>query len=451
MVKQEYCHVVTKGGYLPLASTKEGDYNNMITMDDIERWDDVLPAKQTLYLLDSCVSGLAGRPTSKNSDAWKRTIEQLAKPSRQLLTAGTSTESTYVIDKKQSSIFTLALLSGLRGAADSGNEMFPKDGVITANELEKHVKKYTAKHLPEGYTTTPQLKELGDEEGENDGEFFFFNVNKKREEKEDLPLEKVAHSEKVTPQSSPQKAILHKRPSKQKKFAFPIPQMVPITKGSFMMGSESGGADETPVHKVTIEDDFEIGKYEVTFEEYDYFCKETSREKPDDEGWGRGKRPVINISWHDATAYVEWLSKKTDQTYRLPTEAEWEYVARAGTTTKWSFGNQIEALKKYANVADSSLNYTWSESWNDGYNYTAPVGKFKPNVLGVYDMYGNVWEWTSSCYTKQYKQKCYKDYKVPRGGSWLDSAGNTRSANRDGDDPSDRSSYIGFRVAKTYP
>lgn len=120
-----------------------------------------------------------------------------------------------------------------------------------------------------------------------------------------------------------------------------------IKAGSFMMGSDEF-LTEQPIHKVTIDYDFYMSKYQLTFEEYDLFCEATGKEKPHDQGWGRGKRPVINVSWEDATEYCQWRSQKEGKTYRLPTEAEWEYVARAGTTTRWSFGDDGLELAQYA-------------------------------------------------------------------------------------------------------
>ncbi|MEN8220290.1 MAG: SUMF1/EgtB/PvdO family nonheme iron enzyme [Pseudomonadota bacterium] len=119
------------------------------------------------------------------------------------------------------------------------------------------------------------------------------------------------------------------------------PEMVWIPAGSFRMGDIQGGGwnSEKPVHRVSIRQGFAMGRYEVTFAEYDKFAEATGREKPSDLGWGRGNRPVINVSWHDAVAYTQWLSQQTGKKYRLPTEAEWEYAARAGTETKYWWGN----------------------------------------------------------------------------------------------------------------
>jgi formylglycine-generating enzyme required for sulfatase activity/tetratricopeptide (TPR) repeat protein len=194
------------------------------------------------------------------------------------------------------------------------------------------------------------------------------------------------------------------------------PEMVVIPAGQFMMGDIQGtGIDnEQPVHEVSVES-FAIGRYTVTFAEYDKFAQATGRKKPDDEGWGRGNRPVINVSWEDAIAYTEWLSEQTGQQYRLPTEAQWEYAARGGTDTDYWWGNGLGINK--ANCRNSGSEFSGKQ--------TAPVGSFLPNLFGLYDTVGNVWEWTCSAYEPTYsgrEQRCLgKDYvgqKVFRGGSW---------------------------------
>ncbi|MEA2090770.1 MAG: formylglycine-generating enzyme family protein [Campylobacterota bacterium] len=209
------------------------------------------------------------------------------------------------------------------------------------------------------------------------------------------------------------------------------------------MGSHNGGNDEKPVRHVNIGYDFYIGKYEVTFNEYDKFCEDTGRSKPSDGGWERGSRPVINVSWHDAKAYTSWLSQKTGQTYRLPTEAEWEFVARAGTTTKYSFGDSSSSLGSYA----------WYDDNSNG--RTHEVGQKEPNPWGVYDIHGNVWERCEDWYTDSYTNVARdgsdnnsgsQKYRVFRGGSWYDSPTYLRSANRGGDSPSGAGDFVGFRL-----
>ncbi len=224
-----------------------------------------------------------------------------------------------------------------------------------------------------------------------------------------------------------------------------IEAIIPTSK-RFQMGSKDGRDNEKPVHEVIINYDFEISPYPVTFEEYDLFCEDKKREKSDDQGWGRGKRPVINVSWNDAKAYCDWISEKTKETYRLPTEAEWEYACRVGTTTKWSFGDDKKVLKKYARYSKNSD------------NKTQLVGEKLPNPWGLYDMHGNVWEWCEDDYVETYEKtprdgKAHVDKKVDRkvlrGGSWNYNAGLTHSSVRGRDYPSYRDIDVGFRLLRT--
>ncbi|MCY3682171.1 MAG: SUMF1/EgtB/PvdO family nonheme iron enzyme [Gemmatimonadetes bacterium] len=177
---------------------------------------------------------------------------------------------------------------------------------------------------------------------------------------------------------------------------FPMPEMVVIPAGSFLMGSPDpagvGFSNARPLHSVRIAS-FEMSKYEITFEEYDAFTDATGRERAYDPGWGRGRRPVINVSWEDAVAYTQWLSSQTGENYRLPSEAEWEYAARAGSTTRYSWGNDIGVNR--ANCEDCG------SQW-DG-KQTAPVGSFRANRWGLHDMHGNVWEWVQDCWHWDYK------------------------------------------------
>jgi hypothetical protein len=211
-----------------------------------------------------------------------------------------------------------------------------------------------------------------------------------------------------------------------------IPEMVKIPSGSFKMQGNTVSMKF-----------FYMGKYEVTFAEYDQFAEATGREKPDDKGWGRGNRPVMNVSWHDATAYAEWLSQGTGKTYRLPTEAEWEYAARAGTDTEYWWGNEIGSNNANCNGCGSQ--------W-DG-KETAPVGSFAANPFGLHDTAGNVWEWTCSEYTDKYNGKekqCSTSGSsfVLRGGSWFGGPRYLRSADRNWNVPTGRDEYFGFRLAR---
>lgn len=185
--------------------------------------------------------------------------------------------------------------------------------------------------------------------------------------------------------------------------------------------------DALPGRLVTV-DAFSIGQYPVTFAEYDRFCAAMGREKPDDCGWGRGAHPVINVSWEDAQAYCAWLSGETGETYRLPTEAEWECACRAGSQTRWSYGDEESRLGDYA----------WF-SKNSG-RKTHPVGGKRPNAWGLYDMSGNVWEWC--------QDGAAGAPRVVRGGSWNSHARSCRCASRFRVAPADRFDYLGFRLVK---
>ena len=229
------------------------------------------------------------------------------------------------------------------------------------------------------------------------------------------------------------------------------PEMVVIPAGRFRMGCLSNDyscfGDEKPVHEVTNGAPFALSVYEVTFEDYDRF---TYPNKVADGGWGRGRRPVINVSWNDAQDYVAWLSSQTGAEYRLPSEAEWEYAARAGSTTKYSWGDEIGVNR--ANCDDSC---------GDRWERTAPAGSFRPNRFGLYDMHGNVLEWVADCWNESYQGApsdgsawvqgdCSE--RVLRGGSRVDHSMFLRAENRRvrySVIPGDRINIIGFRVART--
>ncbi|MFO1289870.1 MAG: SUMF1/EgtB/PvdO family nonheme iron enzyme [Nitrosomonas sp.] len=234
------------------------------------------------------------------------------------------------------------------------------------------------------------------------------------------------------------------------------PEMVRVPAGTFIMGSprsEKGrNSDEGPQYQVAIAYPFEIGRYEVTFAQYDAFVKDLKRKLPSNEGWGRGDRPMINVSWHDAQAYIKWLSDKTGKKYRLPSEVEWEYVARAGTTTAYWWGDTIE----YNNAVCDGCGSQWDNQ------RTAVVGSFKPNAFGVYDTAGNVWEWTQDCWHDNYTHAptggtAWLDedegncrYRALRGGSWGSDPRGLRSAARLRGIPVGAGFNFGFRVARDF-
>ena len=230
------------------------------------------------------------------------------------------------------------------------------------------------------------------------------------------------------------------------------PLMIVIPAGSFMMGSPAGEGDndEHPQHRVTIAVPFAVSKFELTFDDWDACVADGGCDgyKPSDDGWGRSRRPVIDVSWNDAAAYVAWLVKKTGKPYRLLSESEYEYATRGGTTTAYPWGDDIGKNKANCNGCGSQ--------W--GGKETAPVGSIAPNQFGLYDMVGNVWEWTQDCSEISYNGAptdgsawtggdCLS--RVLRGGAWAYSPSYLRSAARNWAHPEDRGDRFGFRVGRT--
>ena len=237
------------------------------------------------------------------------------------------------------------------------------------------------------------------------------------------------------------------------------PKLVIIPAGRFLMGSPEDEAERSSderQHEVEIAQPFALGQYPVTFEEYDRFCAATGRNKPNDQGWGRGRRPVINVDWHDALAYCAWLSDQTGQTYRLPTEAEWEYACRAGTTTPFYFGDTLNT-----DQANYHGNYTYGAGRKGEYRkHTTPVGQFPANAWELYDMHGNVWEWIGSVFDADYggaEQRSADTSesgdrvvrRVVRGGSWNFGPLRLRSAFRFWNTPDNRIYGLGFRISRS--
>ena len=280
-----------------------------------------------------------------------------------------------------------------------------------------------------------------------------------------------------------------------------------IPAGEFMMGTnetrgdlESAGfvltdtfdnSDEHPEHKVEITKPFYFGIHEVTRGQFAAFVADTNykteAEKDGKGGWGMDaagnggqkpeynwrtnglsqtdSHPVVNVSWNDAVALCEWLSRKEGKMYRLPTEAEWEYSCKSGTRTHFSSGDGLLSLKGSANVLDTSYKGKYANNddakfqpfpFDDGWVYTSPVGQFKSNAFGLYDMHGNVWEWCSDWYDKEYYASSPRkdppgattgSLRVVRGGSWGGAAGGCRSASRSDDGPANRFFDLGFRLA----
>ena len=227
------------------------------------------------------------------------------------------------------------------------------------------------------------------------------------------------------------------------------PEMVVIPGGKFKMGSnwKKAKKNQKPVHAVTIKGPLAVSKFEITFDEWEACLADgVCKRDPDDHKWGRGRRPIVNISWSDTQEYTAWLSKKTGRKYRLLSEAEWEYAARAGTTTGYWWGNKLK--KKYANCRKCGTPWSGKKS--------APVGSFKPNPWGIYDMHANIWEWVQDCWTNDHKGapsdgsartdgNCER--KSVRGGSWYYYSQVAKSPSRDSHPIHLWSYNIGIRLA----
>ena len=240
------------------------------------------------------------------------------------------------------------------------------------------------------------------------------------------------------------------------------PEMVVVTPGRFMMGSPEGeerwqayDGSEGPRHEVAIDYRLAVGRFPVTFAEWDLATELGGPDhRPNDQGWGRGQRPVINVSWDDAIAYCSWLQKMTGQQYRLLSEAEWEYVCRAGTETPFWWGDQISTEQ-----ANYNGNHTYGSGSKGEYREkTVPVDHFKPNPWGLYQVHGNVWEWCADPWHENYNgapedgsvwQGGDTSLRVVRGGAWYNTPQYLRSANRGRGNSDLRNDGLGFRVSRT--
>ena len=251
------------------------------------------------------------------------------------------------------------------------------------------------------------------------------------------------------------------------------PEMVVIPAGKFLMDSpasdEGHESDEGPQHQVTVSS-FALGRYEVTRDEYRAFAEATGHPSggcrifdsdevrwiyDEDASWrepgfaqGSG-HPAVCVNWNDAQTYARWLSREMGESYRLPSESEWEYAARAATTTRWYWGDAPASQCRHANGADAAHGvYAWA-ACNDGAVHTAMVGSYSANAFGLFDMAGNVWEWVEDCWNTDYASAPNCSRRVLRGGSWDSTPGFLRSAAREWTSAESRLYYVGFRVART--
>ena len=281
------------------------------------------------------------------------------------------------------------------------------------------------------------------------------------------------------------------------------PQMVPLPPGTFVMGVPPGEEERenvppglrgssVPQHQVAISNGIALGRYDVTRAEFAAFVRETNYQTgvqcwifaldSSDNRWKFQEKsgfdwrspgftqtdrdPVVCVSWNDAKAYASWLSRRTGKTYRLPTEAEWEYAARAGSPSVRFWGDERTQACRYANVADLAMAGTFNSQrdperffmCSDGFTYTAPVGSFEANAFGLYDMLGNVWQWTEDCWNQGYRGAPADGsawttgdcgHRVGRGGAWFSLPWFVRVGSRDRVEAGFRATSNGFRVART--
>lgn len=376
----------------------------------LEEYLRVTKAKHVFLVFDACFTGTISRDEGRDSPL-KTIAEMLKYPVHRYLYCFSASQQW-----KYDGFFGEMFIKTLRNEnkADANG-----DNYLTAGEIKEKMKDFSGK---------VQIK-FGKFKGYDRGEFVF-----------SLPGQSIKY------------------------FNDPLkdggngPQMVKIPGGSFSMGDLQGNGflDEKPVHVVNVSP-IAVSSFEITLDEYKLFCKKNNRKIPGDKI--RGNHPVINVSWQDAKDYTIWLSKQTGCTYRLPTEAEWEYFARAGTNTDYWWGNKLEKAKdkNNARAACDGCGAQWG--W-DAEKSTAPVGSFDPNQFGIYDTVGNVWEWTCSEYTSKYyenygkEKKCLGEIKtggelvVLRGGAGNEKPEHCRVSRRKALNPGERSPYIGFRVVR---
>jgi formylglycine-generating enzyme required for sulfatase activity len=231
------------------------------------------------------------------------------------------------------------------------------------------------------------------------------------------------------------------------------PELVVVPAGVFIMGLGATSKKGKPAHRVNITEPFAVGRFEITFSEWQACVDDGGcNREPDDHRWGRNARPIINITYYDAKRYLSWIARKTGYRYRLPSEAEWEYVNRAGTTTRWWWGAEVG--RNNANCKDCKSR--WSDG-GDAPHGTAPVGTFPANAFGLFDTAANVFEWVEDCWNESHKNapgdgsartegNCR--YRVIRGGSFYYYSKVARSSYRAKNPPNVKSYWLGFRVLR---
>lgn len=423
-----------------------------------------------LMLVDACRNNpeIDGKRSARSAQAGDF-VSSLKRPPAGLLLISSCGERQTALEDADfgHGVFMHFVLDGLRGKAAND------DGAVTLARLYDYASFKTEKHVARkfGAFQTPAL------EGKIDGSFEICRIDSLRSTITSAPAPVPIKPGETITNSIGMKLVL-------------------VPPGEFLMGSpaeEVGRNKHEQQHRVRITKPFYMGAHEVTVDQFLKFyhdanyaarwtaqnggthigigLKQLSNGKYDHEAgtqyvpwsWGHPdqtkEHPVVNVNWNDAVAFCEWLSRKEGKMYRLPTEAEWEYACRAGTTTRFSNGNQADRLNEIANVADTSYRQAVEDSDGiptaDGHVFTSPVGSLRPNALGLYDMHGNAEEWCSDWYSESfYSHSPRSDPEGPisgsqhviRGGRWVAGAAACRSAARSGLEPAYRMYILGFRI-----
>ena len=452
----------------------EADLENpatLVSLDAIFRALEDCPAALKLFVVDACQNDVV--PEGERSGVGARAGDEFAKslseaPPPQgtlLLTSCAPGEKSREAEEFRHGVFMHYVLEGLGGPAD-----FNGNRVVMLTEMFAYASDRTQDYVRLNYKSLQRPRLRGDIV--------------------DFPLVEVGASPEITNTIGMRLRL--------------------IPAGQFQMGSRESAAelakafeaygkpsadgfkDEYPMHRVRISKPFYLGVHEVTVGQFGKFVSDSGYQTDAERNEGyegafgfnaaTGKfeankgyswrqvgfpqaddHPVVNVSHNDAVKFCEWLSRKEHVEYRLPTEAEWEYACRAGTTTRYYHGDDPEGLSEVGNVVDATAkskfsDWSWTISGRDGYVFTAPVGKFTPNDFGLHDVHGNVFEWCADWYDEKYYAASPVDdptgptsgsYRVFRGGGWGSSAGRCRAANRYWFVPSPRGSSLGFRLART--
>lgn len=339
---------------------------------------------------------------------------------------------------------TLAL--GSAAAYTSFLSSFPKSkhtgqATVTLDELKNKAQAAKAEQeLLEADLPQAEKKELDPLKEEKDKE----QLDKPSEKESAIPAEPSREELAIAAALAEEKRILRANTH----FVEPVMQL--IKAGSFTMGSSEGNEDERPLHTATIEKDFYIGRFEITNVEYNEFVRATKKKTMIPPNWTTDMQPAVGVSWNDANDYAAWLSDLTQKKYRLPTEKEWEYAARAGATTRYYWGDRDTSHRKDAwrkEYPDNAHSYAWIKTNSE--DITHEVGQKQPNQWGLHDILGNVWEWCSDTYTENYNVPAEEEsLKVIRGGSWFSTPEELTLSHR-GSNVTDFTSYsIGFRLVR---